>query len=140
MDSHVLFYSGVICALGFRPARLHKYNSFDEWLNRQLPDTGIHALIALSVAGLKTGERLQQQGAAFVCYRGSTHQRYQECLVNEGFRHWGVDPQISRTRDAIYEREVAMYEAADAIGQACQLLIGNGGTVYEPTLVFESTP
>jgi hypothetical protein len=51
---------------------------FDEWLNRQLPDTGIDALIALSGAGLKTGERLQEQGAIFICDRGSTHQRYQE--------------------------------------------------------------
>jgi alpha-maltose-1-phosphate synthase len=88
---------------------------FDEWLNRQLPDTGIDALIALSGAGLKTGKRLQQQGAVFLCDRGSTHQRYQERLVKEEYRHWGVDLHVSKTLDALYEREVAMYEAADAI-------------------------
>jgi glycosyltransferase involved in cell wall biosynthesis len=88
---------------------------FDEWLNWQIPDTGIDALIALSGAGLKTGKRLQKQGAIFLCDRGSTHQRYQERLVNEEFRRWGVEPQITRARDAVFEREVAMYDAADAI-------------------------
>jgi starch synthase len=112
---------------------------FDEWVNCQLPDPGIHAPIGLSVAGLKTGKRLQQQRAIFLCYRGSTHQRYQERLVNEEFKHPSVDLQSSRTRDAIYEREMAMYQAAEALGQACQLPIDNRGSVYEATLVFEST-
>jgi glycosyltransferase involved in cell wall biosynthesis len=88
---------------------------FDKWLNRQIPGAGIDALIALSGVGLETGKRLQRQGAVFICDRGSTHQRYQERLVNEEFRRWGVEPQTSRVRSAMYDREVAIYEAADAI-------------------------
>lgn len=88
---------------------------FDAWLNRHIPRTGVDALIALSGAGLKTGQRLQKQGAVFICDRGSTHQRYQERIVTEEYRNWGVDLRISAPLDAVYEREVAMYEAADAI-------------------------
>ena len=96
---------------------LHYANTilFDEWLNRQIPKAGVDALIAMSSAGLKTGKRLQRQGAVFLCDRGSTHQRYQERLVHEELRRWGVDPQVSRARDAAWEREVMIYDAADAI-------------------------
>jgi alpha-maltose-1-phosphate synthase len=88
---------------------------FDEWLNHHLPNSGIDALIALSGAGLKTGRRLQKQGAVFVCDRGSTHQRFQESLLNEEFRRWGIRRSIGDSLDLLYDREVEMYEAADAI-------------------------
>ncbi len=88
---------------------------FDEWLNQRLPNSGIDALIALSGAGLKTGRRLQKQGAVFVCDRGSTHQRVQESLLNEELKRWGIQPSISDSLNALYDREVEMYEAADAI-------------------------
>lgn len=88
---------------------------FDEWLNQRLPDSGIDALIALSGAGLKTGRRLQKQGGVFVCDRGSTHQRVQESLLNEEFRLWGMQLSISDSLDALYDREVEIYETADAI-------------------------
>jgi glycosyltransferase involved in cell wall biosynthesis len=88
---------------------------FDEWLNQRLPVEGIDALIALSGAGLKTGRRLQKQGAVFICDRGSTHQRVQESLLNEEFRRWGIQPTISDSLDALFDREAEMYEAADAV-------------------------
>jgi starch synthase len=88
---------------------------FDEWLNQRLPHSGIDALIALSGAGLKTGRRLQKQGGVFVCDRGSTHQRVQESLLNEEFRLWGMQLSISDSLDALYDREVEIYETADAI-------------------------
>jgi glycosyltransferase involved in cell wall biosynthesis len=86
---------------------------FDEWLDQRVPDSGADALIAISGAGLKTGRHLQQRGGIFICDRGSTHQRYQEQLVSEEFRRWGVDLQVSDIRDTL--REEAIYEAADAI-------------------------
>ena len=88
---------------------------FDEWLNYRIPDNGIDALIALSGAGLNTGRRLQKQGVVFVCDRGSTHQRVQESLLNEEFRRWGIQWSISDSLDLLYDREVEMYEAADAV-------------------------
>jgi starch synthase len=89
--------------------------AFDAWLNRQIPRTGIDALIALSGAGLKTGQRLQQEGALFICDRGSTHQRYQERILKEEYRRWDLELETSRLLDALYEREVKIYEAANAI-------------------------
>ena len=64
---------------------------------------------------MNTGRRLQKQGAVFVCDRGSTHQRFQESLLNEEFRRWGIQRSISDSLDPLYDREVEMYEAADAV-------------------------
>jgi glycosyltransferase involved in cell wall biosynthesis len=88
---------------------------FDAWVDRQLRHAEIDAFISLSGVGLKTGKRLRQRGTIFICDRGSTHQRYQEQIVHEEFRRWGVDPRVNRARNAMWEREVAMYDAADAI-------------------------
>jgi starch synthase len=89
--------------------------AFDEWLERQIPHSGVDALIALSGAALKPGRRLQQRGGIYICDRGSTHQLYQERLVNDELRRWGIDQPVSASRDALYRREVVIYETADAI-------------------------
>ena len=88
---------------------------FDKWLDRHIPHSGIDALIALSGAGLQTGKRLQKEGGIFFCDRGSTHLRYQESLLKEEYMRWGVELHSSKTLDAVYSREVKMYEAVDAI-------------------------
>jgi alpha-maltose-1-phosphate synthase len=89
--------------------------AFDEWLDWLIPQTGVDALIALSGAGLKAGKHLQERGGIYICDRGSTHQLYQERLVNEELRRWGVSPPVSSSRYALYRREVNIYETADAI-------------------------
>jgi glycosyltransferase involved in cell wall biosynthesis len=89
--------------------------AFDEWLDWRIPHTGVDALIALSGAGLKAGKHLQERGGIYICDRGSTHQLYQERLVNEELRRWGVTPPVSGSKDALCRREVAIYETADAI-------------------------
>ena len=58
---------------------------------------------------------LQERGGIYICDRGSTHQLYQERLINEELRHWGINPQSSSSQDALHRREVAIYETADAI-------------------------
>jgi glycosyltransferase involved in cell wall biosynthesis len=88
---------------------------FEDWLNWHVPRTGIDALIALSGAGLKTGKRLQKQGGVFVCDRGSTHQRYQWHLIGEELKRWGIEPSATKARHVLCDREVAIYEIADAI-------------------------
>jgi starch synthase len=85
--------------------------AFDEWTLRRIPLCD--AFIALSGAGLKTGRLVQQRGGKFICDRGSSHQRYQEQVVNDEYRRWGVDRPISDIRDTIREEQI--YEMADAI-------------------------
>ncbi|HEY2039181.1 MAG TPA: glycosyltransferase family 4 protein [Edaphobacter sp.] len=85
--------------------------AFDEWTLRRIPPCD--AFIALSGAGLKTGRKVQQNGGIFICDRGSSHQRYQEQIVSEEYRRWGVDLPVTDARDTI--REEKIYEAADLI-------------------------
>jgi Glycosyltransferase len=85
--------------------------AFDEWTLRRIPPCD--AFIALSGAGLKTGRLVQQRGGKFICDRGSSHQRYQEQLVSDEYRRWGVDRPISDIRDTLREEQI--YEMADAI-------------------------
>jgi alpha-maltose-1-phosphate synthase len=89
--------------------------AFDEWLDWRVPCTGVDALIALSGAALKPGKHLQERGGIYICDRGSTHQLYQQQLVDDELRRWGLDPPISGARDALCRREVTIYETADAI-------------------------
>ncbi len=85
---------------------------FDDWTARRIPhDTD--ALIAIAGAGLKTGRLVQQRGGIFLCDRGSTHQRYQEQIVSEEYRRWGVTLPVSDIRDTLREEEI--YAQADAI-------------------------
>lgn len=84
---------------------------FDEWTSGRIGDCD--AFIAISGAGLKTGRLIQKRGGKFVCDRGSSHQRFQEHLVSEEYRLWGVTSQVSDPRDSL--REEAIYDSADAI-------------------------
>jgi len=88
--------------------------AFDEWTLRRLrrsapPD----ALIALSGSSLKTGRDVQTRGSRLICDRGSSHPRYQEQIVTEEYRRWGVERPVADTRDI--QREEQIYEIADAI-------------------------
>ncbi len=87
---------------------------FDAWTNRALhrrpaPDV----LIGISGSSLTTGRSVQQRGGLFVCDRGSSHQRFQDRIVSEEYRRWGVTQPSSDPRDT--RREMAIYEVADAI-------------------------
>ncbi len=85
--------------------------AFDEYVFRRVPDCD--ALIAISGSSLKTGKRVQERGGVFLCDRGSSHQRYQEQLISEEYRRWGVDRRVSDPRDTA--REEAIYDCADRI-------------------------
>ena len=89
--------------------------AFDRWTEKRIGTQGADcdALIAISGAGLTTGKRLQERGGVFICDRGSTHQRYQQQLITEEFRRWGVERAVSDERDTI--REELIYAQADAI-------------------------
>ena len=89
--------------------------AFDEWTSRQLakaepqPD----ALIGISGSSLKTGRELQRRGGIFVCDRGSSHQRFQQTILGEEYRRWGLAKRVSDPRDTAREEE--LYAMADAI-------------------------
>jgi glycosyltransferase involved in cell wall biosynthesis len=89
--------------------------AFDRWTGKRLkhlkqrPD----ALIGISGSSLSTGAWLQREGGVFICDRGSTHQRYQQQIVEEEYAIWGVTRPVSDERDTV--REEAIYRQADAI-------------------------
>ena len=85
--------------------------AFDEFTLRRIPKCD--ALIGISGSSLKTGALVQKLGGAFICDRGSSHQRYQERLVTEEYRRWGVNAPVSDARDTV--REEKIYAQADAI-------------------------
>lgn len=85
--------------------------AFDEWMSRRIP--ACDALIAISGAGLKTGRKIQRAGGLFICDRGSSHQRYQEQIVSDEYRRWGINLPVTDERDTV--REEKIYEAADLI-------------------------
>src|SRR5215469_3964047 len=93
--------------------------AFDRWTERRLArelkstNTKIDALIGISGSSLRAGALIQRNGGIFLCDRGSTHQRYQEQLLADEFRRWGVDKPPSDPRDT--RREEAIYAACDAI-------------------------
>jgi glycosyltransferase involved in cell wall biosynthesis len=71
------------------------------------------AFIAISGAGLLTGRRVQQHGGKFICDRGSTHQRFQDRIMLEEHRRWGLPAPLPRPH--IVVREETIYAQADAI-------------------------
>lgn len=87
------------------------FETFDSWVTENL--TSCDAFVALSGSGLKSGRQAQQLGARYVCDRGSSHIRYQDALVSEEMRRWGLDGQA--VDPFIIEREENEYEQADAI-------------------------
>jgi len=85
--------------------------AFDDWTYGRIGECD--ALIAIAGAALKTGRLVQQRGGKFISDRGSTHPRYQDNIVREEYRRWGVDLPVSDPRDTLREEEI--YEASDAI-------------------------
>lgn len=89
--------------------------AFDRWTEKQLKYLGQRpdALIGISGSSLSSGAWVQREGGIFICDRGSTHQRYQQQIVQEEYALWGVSRAVSDERDTL--REEAIYRQADAI-------------------------
>lgn len=87
------------------------FRTFDAWLAPRLPRCD--AFIALSGSGLLSGRRAQQMGARYICDRGSSHIRYQDRIVGEEYRRWGIEETVCDPR--IVAQEEAEYAQADAI-------------------------
>ncbi len=83
----------------------------DNWVASRIEACDV--VVGLSNAALKTGRLVQSRGGRYVCDRGSSHIRYQDAIVSEEYRRWGVQPLISDERTMC--RQEAEYAAADAI-------------------------
>lgn len=87
---------------------------FDAWTKRAVEHGPVpDVLVGISGSSLTTGRSVQRRGGTFVCDRGSSHQRYQDRIVSEEYRRWGVNETVSDPRDT--RREEAIYAMADAI-------------------------
>ena len=87
------------------------FQSFDSWIARNL--TACDAYVALSGSGRTSGPRAQELGAKYICDRGSSHIRYQNEVVSEEMRHWGLE--VRGVDPYMIDREEAEYEQADAV-------------------------
>ena len=102
---------------GFYPPALEgRFNqwisdTFDAWLRRRIEPCD--ALIGISGAGLTAGPLVQSRGGKFICDRGSTHQRFQDEVMAEEHRRWGLP--YAPPPAHILRREEALYALADAI-------------------------
>lgn len=72
------------------------------------------AYVALSSSGLISGREAQRRGAVYICDRGSSHIRFQNQIVTEEYRIWGLER--GHAVDPFFvAREEAEYAQADAI-------------------------
>lgn len=87
------------------------FQTFDGWVAGNL--TACDAYVALSSSGFRSGPRAQELGARYVCDRGSSHIRYQNEVVSEEMRYWGLEPRV--VDPFMIDREEAEYARADAV-------------------------
>ena len=94
-------------------SKMNRWNTlaFDRWTSRRIAPCD--AFIAISGAGLLTGQKVQSRGGKFICDRGSTHQRFQEQIVADEYRRWNIPQPIDKPHITI--REEKIYALADAI-------------------------
>jgi glycosyltransferase involved in cell wall biosynthesis len=85
--------------------------TFGNWVAKNLPECDLY--VGLSGSGLPAGKKAHQQGAAYVCDRGSAHIRVQDQLLREEHAMWGV-PFAGIDPRAI-GREEAEYAEADLV-------------------------
>lgn len=83
----------------------------DRGVARRMPACDV--FLSISSFGLESGRKAQSLGAIWVCDRPNSHILAQDEIVREEFKRHGVPwPGISRQ---VIERELAEYDAADAI-------------------------
>lgn len=87
------------------------YATFDRHTARHLPACDV--FVGLSGAALHSGRQARQQGARYVCDRGSSHIRQQHALLDEEHAIWGLHNQS--TAPHTIEQEEAEYAEADCI-------------------------
>jgi len=79
--------------------------SFDRYTARTIGACDIFT--GISGSALHTGRKAQSLGAKYVCDRGSSHIRYQDAILREEYKKWGmkfdgIDPRIIALEEAEY--------------------------------------
>lgn len=87
------------------------HSMLDYVVSSTLKKKGI--LFALSGSGLISGRKMQKLGGYYICDRGSSHIRFQDEILREEHRRWGlpyhgIDPKV-------IDREEQEYQQADLI-------------------------
>jgi glycosyltransferase involved in cell wall biosynthesis len=86
-------------------------NAIDRHVARRMNTPTV--LVGLSSGGLYSGRRAKLLGGNYICDRGSTHIRFQDSILREEYRIWGmefigVDPKV-------IDKEESEYALADRI-------------------------
>ncbi len=84
--------------------------ALDRYVSLRMPPSDV--FVGLSGSALRSGQTAQQQGAKYVCDRGSSHIRYQDELLRDEHDRWGLPFGIDPRVIALEEAE---YAAADGI-------------------------
>lgn len=87
------------------------HRSFDHWVSQHVPECDI--MLALSQSALQTLRVAKQQGIKTICYRGSAHISYQNEILIDEYRRYGI-PFKGVPKWAI-DQELAEYDEADFI-------------------------
>lgn len=93
-----------------KPAYLN-FVLFDKWVAARIEDCD--TFVGLSGNAVETAQVAKRRGAKYVCDRGSSHIRYQDLILREEYRRWGIDETVCDPR--MIEREEREYSLADAI-------------------------
>lgn len=84
-------------------------------------------LIALSGTGLHAGIQAQRVGGRHICDRGSSHIRFQDRLLREEYKRWGitfpgVDPRIIAKEEAEYAQADCITVPSEFVRQSFQAM------------------
>lgn len=87
------------------------HESLDNYVSTKLKNPTI--VIGLSGSGLKSGTIAQKNGGKYICHRGSSHIGFQNDILKEEYKRWGIEFSGVDTRKIAKEEEE--YDISNAI-------------------------
>lgn len=114
---HAPYMAALRVGLANAPRRVRRtwsrwsHEAIDRYVCARLKSPTV--LIGLSGGGLKSGTKAQALGGAYICDRGSSHIRFQDRILHEEYRRWGL--KFEGVDPAMILREESEYKQADAI-------------------------
>jgi len=95
------------------PAAAHRWNDlFDRWVARSLGAMRSQVFIGWSGMSLHSLRRAKRDGLKTILERGSSHIEYQNEILKEEYKRFGMDFAI---HPAVIEKELAEYQEADFV-------------------------
>jgi glycosyltransferase involved in cell wall biosynthesis len=87
------------------------HETLDRYAARRLKGTDV--LIALSGGGIHAGRAIKKLGGIYICDRGSSHIRFQDEILREEYRRWGLE--FSGIDPRVISKEEEEYALADRV-------------------------